>query len=331
MPTTALPDHDASLALYRQMLTIRRCEEQLAKSYQAGLIPGACHTYVGEEAIATGVCAHLDNDDAVFSTHRGHGHALAKGVTPNQLIAELFGKATGCSQGRGGSMHLFSPEVGMMGTSGIVAPCILQAAGAGYSFKLLASHHVGVAFFGDGAVANGAFHEGINLATNWQLPVLFVCENNQFATEVAFADTTRNPEVANRAAAYGLPGIAIDGNNVDVVYQTAGEAIERARNGGGPTLIECKTYRTRPHAEGMRDGGYRALEEIEAWKQRDPITTFAERLITEQRAEQGEIDAIGDEVTALVAEALQFAHDSPWPDPATVANHTYNESGAAHA
>ena len=331
MTTTALPDHDASLALYRQMLTIRRCEEQLAKSYQAGLIPGACHTYVGEEAIATGVCAHLDNDDAVFSTHRGHGHALAKGVTPNQLIAELFGKATGCSQGRGGSMHLFSPEVGMMGTSGIVAPCILQAAGAGYSFKLLASHHVGVAFFGDGAVANGAFHEGINLATNWQLPVLFVCENNQFATEVAFADTTRNPEVANRAAAYGLPGIAIDGNNVDVVYQTAGEAIERARNGGGPTLIECKTYRTRPHAEGMRDGGYRALEEIEAWKQRDPITTFAERLITEQRAEQGEIDAIGDEVTALVAEALQFAHDSPWPDPVTVANHTYNESGAAHA
>ena len=331
MTTTALPDHDASLALYRQMLTIRRCEEQLAKSYQAGLIPGACHTYVGEEAIATGVCAHLDNDDAVFSTHRGHGHALAKGVTPNQLIAELFGKATGCSQGRGGSMHLFSPEVGMMGTSGIVAPCILQATGAGYSFKLLASHHVGVAFFGDGAVANGAFHEGINLATNWQLPVLFVCENNQFATEVAFADTTRNPEVANRAAAYGLPGIAIDGNNVDVVYQTAGEAIERARNGGGPTLIECKTYRTRPHAEGMRDGGYRALEEIEAWKQRDPITTFAERLITEQRAEQGEIDAIGDEVTALVAEALQFAHDSPWPDPVTVANHTYNESGAAHA
>ncbi len=128
-----------------------------------------------------------------------------------------------------------------------------------------------------------------------------------------------------------LAGIAIDGNNVDVVYQTAGQAIERARNGGGPTLIECKTYRTRPHAEGMRDGGYRALEEIEAWKQRDPITTFAERLITEQRAEQGEIDAIGDEVTALVAEALQFAHDSPWPDPATVANHTYNESGAAHA
>ena len=279
MVTSALPDHDASLALYRQMLTIRRCEEQLAKSYQAGLIPGACHTYVGEEAIATGVCAHLSHDDAVFSTHRGHGHALAKGVPANQLIAELFGKATGCSQGRGGSMHLFSPEVGMMGTSGIVAPCILQAAGAGYSFKLLRCEQVGVAFFGDGAVANGAFHEGINLATNWRLPVLFVCENNQFATEVAFADTTRNPEVANRAAAYGLPGIAIDGNDVDLVYQTAGEALQRARSGGGPTLIECKTYRTRPHAEGMRDGGYRTPEEVDSWKARDPIEVFHRRLL----------------------------------------------------
>ena len=232
MPTsteTALPDKDTCLALYRQMLVIRRCEEQLARSYQAGLIPGACHTYVGEEAIATGVCAHLNDDDAVFSTHRGHGHALAKGVPPKELIAELFGKATGCSQGRGGSMHLFSPQVGMMGTSGIVGPCILQAAGAGYSFKLLGVPKVGVAFFGDGAVANGAFHEGINLATNWQLPVLFVCENNLYATEVAFVDTTRNPQVANRAAAYGLPGIAVDGNDVAEVYAVAGEAITRAR------------------------------------------------------------------------------------------------------
>ena len=264
MVTSALPDHDASLALYRQMLTIRRCEEQLAKSYQAGLIPGACHTYVGEEAIATGVCAHLSHDDAVFSTHRGHGHALAKGVPPNQLIAELFGKATGCSQGRGGSMHLFSPEVGMMGTSGIVAPCILQAAGAGYSFKLLRCEQVGVAFFGDGAVANGAFHEGINLATNWQLPVLFVCENNQFATEVAFADTTRNPEVANRAAAYGLPGIAIDGNDVDLVYQTAGEALQRARSGGGGPRDR------RRGLLGRSDGGEERVPALWLWARAHP-------------------------------------------------------------
>ena len=190
------------------MLVIRRTEEQLAKSHQAGLIPGACHTYVGEEAVATGVCANLRKDDVVFSTHRGHGHALAKGVTPRELIAELFGRVTGVSRGRGGSMHLFSPEVGLMGTTGIVGPNILQAAGAGYTFKLLKTDRVSVAFFGDGAVSNGAFHEGINLATIWQLPVLFVCENNLYATEVAFSNATRNPEVANRGPAYGLPGVA---------------------------------------------------------------------------------------------------------------------------
>ncbi len=334
MPTSteneaALPDKDTCLVLYRQMLVIRRCEEQLARSYQAGLIPGACHTYVGEEAIATGVCAHLDDDDAVFSTHRGHGHALAKGVSPKELIAELFGKATGCSQGRGGSMHLFSPQVGMMGTSGIVGPCILQAAGAGYSFKLLGVPKVGVAFFGDGAVANGAFHEGINLATNWQLPVLFVCENNLYATEVAFVDTTRNPQVANRAAAYGLPGMAVDGNDVAEVYAATGEAITRARQGGGPTLIECKTYRTRPHAEGMRDRGYRSTEEIDAWKKRDPIPAFAHRLLKAGHARQAELDAIAADVSALIAEALQFAHDSPWPDPATVAEHVFSQRGGA--
>ncbi len=328
MPTSTeagLPDQDTCLALYRQMLVIRCCEEQLARSYQAGLIPGACHTYVGEEAIASGVCAHLNDDDAVFSTHRGHGHALAKGVPPQELIAELFGKATGCSQGRGGSMHLFAPQVGMMGTSGIVGPCILQAAGAGYSFKLLGVPSVGVAFFGDGAVANGAFHEGINLATNWQLPVLFVCENNLYATEVAFVDTTRNPQVANRAAAYGLPGIAVDGNDVAAVYAAAGAAITRARQGGGPTLIECKTYRTRPHSEGMRDGGYRSTEEIDQWKKRDPIPAFAHRLLAAGHARREELDAIAAEVTALIAAARQFAHDSPWPDPATVADHVFSQ------
>src|SRR5437762_5230781 len=226
------PSKETLLALYHQMLVIRRCEEQLAKSYQAGLIHGACHTYVGEEAIATGVCAHLRKEDAVFSTHRGHGHALAKGVPPRELIAELFGRATGCSRGRGGSMHLFSPEVGMMGTSGIVGPCILQATGAGYSFKLLNSDRVGVAFFGDGAVNNGAFHEGLNLAAIWELPVIFVCENNMYATEIAFADATRNTAVAERAATYKIPSVAVDGNDVLAVSAAAGEAVRRARAGG---------------------------------------------------------------------------------------------------
>ena len=198
--------HEATY-LYRTMQLIRTAEEQLARCFAKGLIHGACHTYVGEEAIATGVCAHLRPDDAVFSTHRGHGHALAKGVPVAELFAELFGRATGCSRGRGGSMHLFSPEIGMMGTSGIVAPCILQAAGAGYAFQILKTDQVAVAFFGDGAANNGAFHEGLNLAGIWKLPVLFVCENNQFATEVPFAYAAANPDVAARAPYYGMPGI----------------------------------------------------------------------------------------------------------------------------
>jgi len=321
------PNKEVLLSLYRQMLVIRRCEEQLARSYQAGLIPGACHTYVGEEAIATGVCAHLRHEDAVFSTHRGHGHALAKGVPPRQVVAELYGKVTGCSQGRGGSMHLFSPEVGMMGTSGIVGPCILQAAGAGYSFKLLKTDNIGVAFFGDGAVNNGAFHEGLNLATIFNLPVLFVCENNQYATEVPFTYSSKNSEVANRAASYNLPGVAVDGNEVLAVYRVAGEAIERARKGGGPTLIECRTYRTRAHAEGMREAGYRSIEEIESWKARDPIPAFRKQLLA-RGYRAGELDRIDEEVKAQIQEAVEFAEQSPWPDPSTLMDHIYSHSGA---
>jgi 2-oxoisovalerate dehydrogenase E1 component len=317
-------DKEQLLALYRQMLEIRRTEEQLARSYQAGLIMGACHTYIGEEAIATGVCAHLRPDDAVFSTHRGHGHALAKGVSPRQVMAELFGRATGCSQGRGGSMHLFSPEVGMMGTSGIVGPCILQAAGAGYSFKLLKTDRVGVAFFGDGASNNGAFHEGLNLASIWDLPVIFVCENNLYATEVALADAAGNPNVADRAAAYGMPGIAVDGNDVLAVYEAAGEAVARARSGGGPTLIEGKTYRTRPHAEGMRDGGYRTQAEIEAWKARDPLKIYQEWLLAEEIVNVEEFEAIEGQVKATVEEAFEFSKNSPWPDPETVLDHIFS-------
>src|ERR1700755_1799666 len=184
---------EARVEFYHKMQLIRQCEEQLARAHQRGLIHGACHTYVGQEAVAVGVCSHLRQEDVVFSTHRGHGHALATGVSPRQLFGELFGRQTGCSQGRGGSMHLFAPEVGLMGTSGIVGPCILQAAGAGYSSKLLGSDRVAVAFYGDGAVNNGAFHEGLNLASIWKLPVLFVCENNGFATEVPFPYSSGNP------------------------------------------------------------------------------------------------------------------------------------------
>jgi 2-oxoisovalerate dehydrogenase E1 component len=288
------------------------------------MIPGACHTYVGEEAVATGVCAHLRHTDAVFSTHRGHGHALAKGVTPRQLIAELYGRETGCSRGRGGSMHLFSPEVGMMGTSGIVGPCILQATGAGYSFKLLGTDQVGVAFFGDGAVNNGAFHEGINLATIWDLPVIFVCENNLYATEIAFSYATRNTEVAERAASYKIPSVAVDGNDVLAVHAAAGQAVQYARAGGGPSFIECKTYRTRPHAEGMRDAGYRTAEEIDEWKARDPLLLLQTKLLNAGIASVSDFEPIDTEIKAMVEDAAEFAKNSPYPDQATVTDHIYN-------
>jgi 2-oxoisovalerate dehydrogenase E1 component len=324
-------NHDLLLRLYRQMQLIRQSEEQLARSHQRGLIHGACHTYVGQEAIAVGVCAHLLRDDVVFSTHRGHGHALAKGMPPRDLMAELFGRAPGCSRGRGGSMHLFAPDIGMMGTSGIVGPCILQAAGAGYSFKLLRTERVAVAFFGDGAVNNGAFHEGLNLASIWKLPVLFVCENNQFATEVPFRYAAGNPSVAVRGAVYGMPGIEVDGNDVEAVYETSGEAIRRARSGGGPTLLECKTYRTRAHSEGMGDFTYRTREEVEEWKTRCPIRRLRDRLglpFRDPTSGNGDrttcaIDAIDAEVAALVAEDHRFAEASPWPDPATATTHVY--------
>jgi 2-oxoisovalerate dehydrogenase E1 component len=309
------------------MQLIRHCEEQLAKAHQRGLIHGACHTYVGQEAIAVGVCAHLRKDDVVFSTHRGHGHALAKGLPPRELVAELFGRQTGCSRGRGGSMHLFAPEVGLMGTSGIVGPCILQAAGAGYSFRLLRTDGVAVGFFGDGAVNNGAFHEGLNLAGIWKLPVLFVCENNEFATEVPFREAAGHPGVAGRAAFYGMPGVEVDGNNVEEVYQVAAEAVRRARSGEGPTLLECKTYRTRAHAEGMGDFSYRTREEVEGWKTRCPIRRLRDQIAKDagKNGRAAELDAIDGEVTALVAEAVQYAENSGWPEPSTATAHVFAE------
>jgi len=316
-------DKDRLLALYREMVLIRRTEEQLARSYQKGDIPGACHTYIGQEAVAVGVCAHLRRDDVVFSTHRGHGHALAKGVPPREVMAELFGRATGCSRGRGGSMHLFSPEVGLMGTTGIVGPNILQATGAGYSFRLLKNAKVSVGFFGDGAVNNGAFHEGLNLAAIWDLPVLYVCENNLYATEVAFSDATRNTDVAERARGYGMAGVAVDGNDVLAVFAAAEEAVRRARAGDGPTLLECRTYRTRPHAEGMRDGGYRTPDEVADWKTRDPIAALRARLLAGGAAEE-EIAAVDAEIIAIVSDALRFATDSPYPDVATATAHIYS-------
>jgi len=331
MSNTAIEiDKQTALSLYRTMQIIRQCEERLAQSHQQGLVHGACHTYVGQEAIASAVFAHLRQSDVVFSTHRGHGHALAKGLHPRELIAELYGRETGCSQGRGGSMHLFKPEIGMMGTSGIVGPCILQACGGGYTFKIQQSDNVAVSCFGDGAVNNGAFHEGLNMASIWNLPCIFVCENNQFATEVPFSYSSGIPDVGRRAENYGIPGFEVDGNDVLAIYQVAGEAIARAREQQGPTLIECKTYRTRAHAEGMVDFTYRTKEDVENWKQKCPLIRLAERLVEQGLVTTDELNLVQQEITELIAESHEFAKDSPYPSGDTVMQHVYDESTDTH-
>jgi 2-oxoisovalerate dehydrogenase E1 component len=313
------------LDLYRKMLLIRYCEEQLVKSYARGDIPGGMHTYIGEEAVATGVCAHLTIEDAVFSTHRGHGHALAKGMKPERMIAEVMGKASGCCGGRGGSMHLFEPSVGFFGTSGIVGPSILLATGAGYKAKLQGTDRVGVAFFGDGASNNGTFHEGINMASAWSLPVVYVCENNLYATEVPLRTITKSPSVAERARGLGLPGVQVDGQDVLAVHQAAGEAIARARRGEGPTLIECLTYRYRAHAEGMRESGYRTVEEIDQWKQHDPIKSFKERLLEMGIANLVELTDLEQSALQAAEQAADFARKSPLPEPTTLTDFVFSE------
>jgi 2-oxoisovalerate dehydrogenase E1 component len=312
------PSTSVALSLYRVMQIIRQTEEELARCHQRGLIHGACHTYVGQEAIATGVAAHLRPEDVVFSTHRGHGHALAKGMPPRELMAELFGRETGCSRGRGGSMHLFSPEIGMMGTSGIVGPCILQACGGGYSFKILKTDNVAVAFFGDGATNNGAFHEGLNMASIWNLPVLFICENNQYATEVPFSYAAGNTNVGERGPMYGMPSFTLDGNDVLEIHRVAGDAVERARSGEGPTLIECRTYRTRPHAEGMGDFGYRTREDVDSWKLKCPLVRLRQ---TVQESDSPSLSAKFDAIDAEIAGVVKE----------TASNHVYAEPARAPA
>jgi 2-oxoisovalerate dehydrogenase E1 component len=238
-------------------------------------------------------------------------------------MAELLGRANGVSRGRGGSMHVFSPEVGILGTSGIVGPSILMAAGIGYAFRLAHSDRVSVAFFGDGASNNGAFHEGLNMAAVWKLPVLFVCENNQYATEVPFVSVAANPDIAARGVGLGIRTVGLDGNDVLAVYSAAEEAVARARAGEGPTLLACTTYRTRAHSEGMRDAGYRTREEVAEWRARDPITGLRQRLLSGDGSVHTQVEEIEASVERQVEEALEWAVAGPWPDPSTVLEHVY--------
>jgi len=296
------------------MLRIRKAELQLAVMYKNGKVPCAAHLYEGEEAVATGVCANLRTDDCITSTHRGHGHCIAKGMPMKEMIAEVCARKTGCCGGKGGTMHMFKPAVGVMGTSGIVGGAIPIATGIGLAMKMKHTDQVAVSFFGDGAANNGAFHESLNLASLWKLPVIYICENNQYATSVSVKRSTSVEDIGIRGAGYGMPGLTIDGNRVDDVYAAAAEAVARARAGQGPTLIECKTYRIRGHFEGD-DAIYRTKEEVAEARKRDPIDYWRTKLLAEGVLTEADFDAMAAKVDAEVAEAAAFAENSPFPDP----------------
>lgn len=310
------------LDLYRTMLTIRRFEERCNELYMQGRIPSTLHLYIGQEAVAAGVCAHLRPDDYLLSTHRPHGHAIAKGVAPKAIMAELFAKVTGCCQAKGGSMHVGDVDVGMFPAIAIVGANVPIAAGTALAAKRLGTDRVTACFFGEGAANEGAFHEGMNMAAIWDLPVVYVCENNLYAASTPSSLVFDVENVADRAAAYGMPGVVVDGNDVEAVYAAAGEAVQRARQGGGPTLIECKTYRLVGHSRSD-PRTYRSQEEEAQWAEKDPIPRAAERLREAGLATDEALEKIETQVTALVDEAVAFAEASPPPEPADTLKHVF--------
>jgi TPP-dependent pyruvate/acetoin dehydrogenase alpha subunit len=306
---------DTLLGLYRDMWRIRRFEETALYQSTQGNVYGALHLYIGEEATAIGVCAALNRDDYVASTHRGHGHCVAKGAGMDRMMAELFGRATGSCKGKGGSMHITDFSCGMLGANGIVGASLGLAAGAGLMAQVRGSGQVAVAFFGDGAATRGTFHEVLNLSSLWKLPVLFVCENNGYAQWMSQKENLAVERVADMARSYNLPGVVVDGNDVLAVHAAATAAVERARGGGGPTLLECKTYRIYGHSLGDLQV-YREKAEVEEWKKRDPILRLEARLREAGVLDDGQKQAILDAVEAEVTQAVTFATESPFPDAA---------------
>jgi TPP-dependent pyruvate/acetoin dehydrogenase alpha subunit len=307
------------IEMLRKMILIREFDELAIKLRTAGRIYGALHPYVGEEAVAVGVCANLTNADRVTSTHRGHGHCIAKGADIRRMMAELFGRVDGYCKGKGGSMHIADFAVGMLGANGIVGGGLPLAAGAALAAQLEDKGNVAVCFFGDGAVAEGEFHEALNISAVWKLPVVFVCENNQYAANNAVAVQHPVTDVAVRAAGYGLPGVSIDGNDVLCVREAARAAVDRARRGEGPTLIECKTYRWHFHA--MRNSPppeTRPAAEIAAWKERDPIARLSADLVARRLMTESDLGRLQGQVQADLQEAVAFAEASAFPDPKDV-------------
>ncbi|TJV26763.1 MAG: thiamine pyrophosphate-dependent dehydrogenase E1 component subunit alpha [Mesorhizobium sp.] len=308
-----------------KMYLIRRFEEGAEECYTRGLIHGTMHLSIGQEASAMGICMPLAEDDQITSTHRGHGHCIAKGAEVKRMFAEFFGKTTGYCKGRGGSMHIADVGKGNLGANGIVGGGIPIAVGAALSSKMMKTGKVVVSFFGDGANNEGAFHEGLNMAAVWKLPVIFVCENNGYGMSTSTARSTAVKNIAERAAAYSMPGVIVNGNIFSEVAEASHQAIARARAGEGPTLIESKTYRHRGHSKSDRNR-YRTKEEIEDWtSNRDPITLFESELREFGFIDDKGIEAIRDAVAQEIAEGIEFAKASPSPDISETGNYVYTE------
>ena len=309
--------NDEMLGFYRDMLRIRRVEEQIGKDAKEGNIPGAVHLYIGQEAVGVGFCSQLSDDDWIASTHRGHGHYLAKGGDSKLLMAEIYGREGGMCKGHGGSMHVADFSKGIIGANGIVGAGISITTGAAWAAQLDGKGAVGVAFFGDGAANQGVLCEALNVAQLWKLPVIFVCENNGFS-EFSPSSTVTAGNIVDRAKPYGAAHEVVDGNDLIAVWQCASRAIKRARDGEGPTLIEARTYRQRGHVEAEASflgATYRSEEEVAEWIARDPIPAFGKRLLEAEQATQADLDRIDQEIMAEVAEAVCYAENSPYPDP----------------
>jgi pyruvate dehydrogenase E1 component alpha subunit len=319
----ALDDATLRAALSRMHL-IRKFEETAEASYMRGLIHGTMHLSIGQEASAVGSTLPLRRDDYILSTHRGHGHCIAKGADPARMFAEFFGKENGYCRGRGGSMHIADVEGGNLGANGIVAGGLPIAVGVGMSITMQKQDRVCMVFFGDGATNEGAFHEALNMASIWKLPIVFVCENNKYGMSMDIARAMAVPNVADRASAYAMPGVAVDGNDLAAVVAAARPAVARARSGGGPTLVECKTYRLRGHSKSDRNL-YRTKEEIETWRENDAIRRLEKELLAQDRFAEAELRAIEQAAQQTIDSALAFAKASPDPEPSDLTRDVYAE------
>ena len=304
------------LRLYRVMLTIRRFEERVVIDYHSGAIPGIVHSYIGQEAVATGVCTNLRVDDRIISNHRGHGHCIAKGADLNRMMAEMYGRKTGYCKGKGGSMHIADFDIGMLGANGIVAGGLPIAGGAALAAQLEVGDKVVVLFFGDGATNEGEFHEVLNLASIWKLPLIFACENNGYGVNTPVKYATGLEHVSERASGgYGIPGVVVDGNDVVAVYEATKKAVAGVRTGEGPVFLEFMTYRWRGHFEAPGMPDLRPVEELEAWKNKCPVVSFERKLLDESIVTRDMLDEINTEVMQQIEDAVIYALESPLPAP----------------